>query len=114
MFTVPGLKGTPKAMNLKIIALVVAAASAAALPTSADARCHGCGVGAGIIGGLAAGAIIGSAIANSGPRYVAPAPAYGPPPPAYYAPEYGPVCHIERQRFWDGYGWRHRRIEVCD
>jgi hypothetical protein len=32
-------------------------------------------VGAGIIGGLAAGAIIGGAIANSQPRY-APAPGY--------------------------------------
>lgn len=104
-------------MNFKIIALTAAALSAAALPTTADARCRGCAVGAGVIGGLAAGAIIGSAIANSGPRYVEPAPAYGPPP-VYYAepPEYvdGPVCHIERQRFWDGYGWRHRRVEVCD
>ncbi len=102
-------------MNLKIIALAVAGLSAAALPTTADARCHGCGVGAGIVGGLAAGAIIGSAIANSGPRYVEPGPVYGPAP-VYGAPEYveGPVCHVERQRFWDGYGWRHRRIEVCD
>ena len=82
---------------------------------SAQARCHGCGVAAGVVGGLAAGAIIGSAIANSGPRYVEPAPLTAPPP-AYYAPNMpiGPVCHTERQRFWDGYGWRHRRIEVCD
>jgi hypothetical protein len=43
-----------------------------AVPTTADAGCRGCGVGAGIIGGLAAGAIIGGAIANS-----APAPVYG-------------------------------------
>jgi hypothetical protein len=99
-------------MNLKIIAVAAAALSAAALPTTAQARCHGCAVGAGVIGGLAAGAIIGSAIANSEPRYVEPAPR------VYYAepPEYvdGPVCHIERHRYWDGYGWRHRRVEVCD
>ncbi len=37
---------------------------------------YGCGVGAGIIGGLAAGAIIGGAIANSQPRYYAPPPGY--------------------------------------
>ncbi len=102
-------------MNLKIIALVAAAVSAAALPSTAEARCRGCAVGAGVVGGLALGAIIGSSIANSQPRYVEPAPVYGGPP-AYYAPEYveGPVCHVERQRFWDGYGWRHRRVEVCD
>lgn len=102
-------------MNLKIIALVAVGLSAAALPSTAEARCRGCAVGAGVVGGLALGAIIGSSIANSQPRYVEPAPVYGGPP-AYYAPEYveGPVCHVERQRFWDGYGWRHRRIEVCD
>jgi hypothetical protein len=100
-------------MNLKVIALAAVALSAAVLPGTAEARCRGCAVGAGVVGGLALGAIIGSSIANSQPRYVEPA--YGPPP-VYYAPEYveGPVCHIERQRFWDGYGWRHRRVEVCD
>jgi hypothetical protein len=102
-------------MNLKIIALVAVGLSAAALPSTAEARCRGCAVGAGVVGGLALGAIIGSSIANSQPRYVEPAPVYGGPP-SYYAPEYveGPVCHVERQRFWDGYGWRHRRVEVCD
>ena len=93
-------------MNFKIIALVAAGLSAAALPTAAEARCNGCAVGAGVIGGLAAGAIIGSAIANGQPRYVEPAPVY--------VEEEGPVCHVERQRFWDGFAWRHRRVEVCD
>ena len=64
----------------KVILAIAAAATIAvgtlSVPTAADARCHGCGVGAGIIGGLAAGAIIGGAIANSQPRYYAPAPGY--------------------------------------
>lgn len=98
------------------IALTAAALVAAALPSSAEARCRGCGVAAGVVGGLAAGAIIGSAIANSQPRYVEPV--YGPPPAEYVEPpeyvEGGPVCHLERRRYWDGYGWRHRRVEVCD
>jgi hypothetical protein len=105
-------------MKHTIIALAAAATLAAALPSSAQARCHGCGVAAGVVGGLAAGAIIGSAIANSGPTYyVEPAPVYAPPP-AYVAPSEvieGGVCHVERHRVWvEGYGWRSRRVEVCD
>ena len=73
-------------MKHTIIALAAAATLAAALPSSAQAHCSGCGVAAGVVGGLAAGAIIGSAIANSGPTYVAPAPVYAPPPPAYIGP----------------------------
>ncbi len=102
-------------MKPTILALAAAGLLAAALPSPAQARCDGCGIAAGAIGGLAAGAIIGSAIANSQPApvYVAPPP----PPPAYVEPpEYvdGPVCHIERRQYWDGYGYRTRRIEVCD
>ncbi|HVV80894.1 MAG TPA: hypothetical protein VHD59_14970 [Pseudolabrys sp.] len=65
-------------MKKVLIALAAAATIAAgtlSAPTSADARCYGCAVGAGVIGGLAAGAIIGGAVANSYPRY-APAPGY--------------------------------------
>ena len=102
-------------MKHMIIALAAAGLVAAALPTSAQARCDGCAVGAGVLGGLAAGAIIGGAIANSGPRYVEPVPVYGPPPPRVYYEDDGPVCHVERQRVWvEGYGYRTRRMEVCD
>jgi hypothetical protein len=63
-------------MKHTIIALAAAGLVAAALPTSAQARCDGCAVGAGVLGGLAAGAIIGGAIANSQPRYYGPEPGY--------------------------------------
>jgi hypothetical protein len=105
-------------MKRTIIALAAAAVVAAALPSPAQAGCRGCAVGAGIIGGLAAGTIIGSAIANGQPRYYEPAPVYAaPPPPAYVEPpDYvdGPVCHLERHQVWDGTAYRTRRVEVCD
>jgi hypothetical protein len=107
-----GFKGHP--MKRTVIALAAAALLAAALPSSARAHCDGCGVAAGVVGGLAAGAIIGSAL--SGPHYVAPPPPPPPPPSAvYYDDADTPVCHVEHQRIWvDGYGWRERRVEMCD
>jgi hypothetical protein len=85
---------------------VLAAGGAVALmsvaaPATADARCVGCGVAAGVIGGIAAGAIIAGAASSSyyGPGYgyapgyaydsgygYAPGYAYGP---AYYGGGYG-------------------------
>jgi hypothetical protein len=75
------------------------------MPQPAEAR--GGRIAAGIIGGLAAGAIIGGIASNGygyyGPRDYAPAPVY-----------YGPRCWWTRERVWDGYGWRLRRVRVCD
>ena len=73
-------------MRKSILAIATGAvlAVAALAPTTADARCRGCGVGLGILGGVAAGAIIGGAIANSGPAYAEPVPMYGEP--VYGAP----------------------------
>jgi hypothetical protein len=65
-------------MKKALISLAAIAMLAASMftTTPADARCGGCGVGLGVVGGLAAGAIIGGAIANSyGPAY-APGPGY--------------------------------------
>jgi hypothetical protein len=105
-------------MRPTCIALAAAALLAAALPSSAQARCRGCAAGAGFVGGLAIGAIVGSAIANSGPRYVEPAPVDGVPPADYVDPPGyvdGPVCHVEQQQVLvPGYGWQPRRVEVCN
>ncbi len=38
------------------------------------------------------------------PVYVAPIPVYIPPP----------ECRLGRERFFDGYAWRSRDIQVCD
>lgn len=110
-------------MKKTIFALAAVAALAVGSlgnPTPAEARCHGCGIGLGILGGVAAGAIIGSAIAGSQPRYVEPEPVYVEPPPppgAYYVEpaDVGPVCHTVRRRvFIDGVGYRWTREDVCD
>jgi hypothetical protein len=98
-------------MTKTLTALAAAAAiavTAVATPTPADARGRGGAVAAGIIGGLAAGAIIGSAFARPYGYYGY----YGYAPGPYYV--YGPRCFWTRERFWDGYGWRLRRVRVCD
>jgi hypothetical protein len=77
---------------------------ATAAPQPAKAGNYGGAVAAGVIGGLAAGAIIGSAAA-SGPY----APGYYGPAPVYY----GGGCYWTRERFWDGWNWRVRRVQVC-
>src|SRR5260370_17963927 len=67
--------------TMTALAAASIAVAAAAAPSSAEARCWGCAVGAGVVGGLVAGTIIGSAI---------PAP-----PPYYYVP--GPGCYYTRR-----------------
>jgi hypothetical protein len=66
---------------------VFALASVSAID-NAQAGCNGnCALGWGILGGVAAGAIVGGAIANSPPPYAAYAPAPGYAYyPAYAAP----------------------------
>jgi hypothetical protein len=68
-----------------------------------------------LLGGLAAGAIIGGAIASSRPAYAYPpgyyAPRYAPAPVEYYDE---PVCTIQPQQYWDGFNWRVRNVRVCD
>jgi hypothetical protein len=83
-----------------LVAVATIAGSLAATPASAQR-----GVAAGVAAGLIGGAIVGGAIASSRPAYAAPAPVYV---------EEGPPCRLVRERFWDGYGWRFRRVEVCN
>src|SRR5216684_776078 len=59
-------------------------------------------IAAGVVGGLIGGALLGGALAAR------PAP---PPAPVYVEE---PVCRLVRERYWDGYGWQFRRVQVCD
>lgn len=94
--------------------LHVALAAAGITAMAAPAHAGGGDFAAGVFGGLAAGAIIGS---TARPYYYDPPP---PPPPAYYydgPAAYGGPCHWERgRRYWDDYEgvWRWSRIRVCN
>ena len=95
---------------LKLTTLAAVAALTLAVTVSSQpayAGGNGGAVAAGVVGGLAVGAIVGSQ-ANRG--------YYGRP--GYYEFGYQPVygaCHTERQQFEDGYGRIHtRRVRVCD
>jgi len=132
-------------MRKSLIALAGAASigvASLAAPSPANAWCVGCAVGAGILGGIAAGAIVGSAIAHSpyyyppGYYYPPPPPGYYPPPPDYYPPGYypppppppgaaapppaayaqsAPGCHWAKRKVWveeRGY-YQWRTVQVC-
>src|ERR1700754_1857626 len=94
--------------TLMALGAVAVLAVSAAAPAQAQR-----GVAAGVAAGLIGGAIVGGAIASQNGYY---GPGYGyAPGPAYVAePGYGPGCFWQRQRFWDGYTWRVRRVRVCD
>jgi hypothetical protein len=85
-----------------MVAVATVAGSLSATPAHAQR-----GVAAGVAAGLIGGAIVGGAIAAS-------RPAYGYPAPAYVEEGPYPACRMVRERFWDGYGWRVRRYEVCN
>src|SRR4051795_10007192 len=94
-------------------------AALAVAPTDANAqRRWGPAIGLGILGGIAAGAIVGSAIANSyGPAYVVQ-PGYAVYP-GYYAgaPVGCPGGYWARRPVYDPYGnvvgWRGRPQFFC-
>jgi hypothetical protein len=88
------------------IVAVILAAGPLLLPASA--RAENGEIAAGVVGGLIGGALLGGALASR------PAP----PPPVYYAPApvyvEEPACRVVHERYWDGYGWQLRRVQVCD
>jgi hypothetical protein len=101
---------------MAIAAIATLAVSAVAAPAPAQAQR---GVAAGVAAGLIGGAIVGGAIASQngyyGPGYYGPGYGYYGGGPAYVAdPGYDAPCVWQRQRFWDGYGWRVRRVQVCN
>jgi hypothetical protein len=94
-------------MKKTFAAFIAVATIAGSLVSVAPTAKAGDGqIAAGVAGGLIGGALLGGAIAASRPApvYVAPAPVYVEEPP----------CRLVRERFWDGYGWRMRRVQVCD
>ena len=85
--------------------------------TPIEAQAENGQIAAGILGGLAAGVIIGSAVrpAPPPPAYYYPAPAYAPPPPAYVVPP--PSCYYTPgEPVWDAFRgmWVRPRVRVCD
>jgi len=96
---------------LKVITLAAVSAVALTVAVSqpAYARNNGGAIAAGVVGGLAVGAIVGSQANRSyygGPGYYDNSYAYQP---VYSG------CRIEREQVVDQYGRYHtRRIRVCD
>jgi hypothetical protein len=96
-----------RALATLAVGLTVAT-GAVVSPTTADARWRHHHYGfpvAPVVGGLAAGALLGAALASTAPR-----PYYSY---AYEPVYFGPRCYVRRERFWDGWGWRIRRVEDC-
>jgi hypothetical protein len=76
-------------MKKTLLAIATSAVLAAATlaPTTAEARCRGCGIAAGVFGGL----LLGSAIAHASRPYY-----YAEPAPVYVHPAPG-VCYAEEE-----------------
>jgi len=88
-------------------AIMVVTLAAGPLLLPASAKAENGEIGAGVVGGLIGGALLGGVLARP-----------APPPPVYYAPEpvyvEEPACRVVHERYWDGYGWQLRRVQVCD
>ena len=103
---------------MKTLTTLTAAATLAVALTAAPTDAFAQRRGLGILGGVAAGAIIGGAIANSyGPAYVVQ-PGYAPYPAYYAGPPVGcPGGYWARVPVVDPYGnvvgWRGRPRYFC-
>lgn len=127
--------GLGRMAAVTLAAAVLATSLLAATPeANAGYRRHfnGGAVAAGVIGGLALGALAAGAARQNynygGPVYAAPPPVYAPQyAPVYtpqyapaYAPQYAPAysddgdCYFQKRRFWNGYEYEVRRVRVCE
>lgn len=90
--------------------LIVTLAVGSSVSVTPQAKAEGGQIAAGVAGGLIGGLLLGGALA---PR-PAPPPAiyYAQPPEPVYVEE--PACRMVRERYWDGYDWHYRRVEVCN
>jgi hypothetical protein len=108
-----------KAALSGVAAIVLAAGLMAASSNEASAqwRYHGHyggwggggAVAAGVVGGLALGALAAGAASNPGPYYDGPPPGYYGPARAYG----GPACWMEPEDAWNGVRWVRHNVRVC-
>lgn len=94
-----------KVASLGLAMLLISAAGAAAQPAPPPG-----GPGGPPQGPPAGPPGLGIGIGIGGPPPPPPPPHVGPP----QVMEEGPSCRLVRQRYWDGYEYRVRRVEVCD
>ncbi len=113
------MQSSPKVMRAVSWSFAALAAAAAITAGTAPAKAYDGynrailgGFGGGLLGGLAAGAILNAQ------RPVYAAPVYAAPYPVYVerpAPRHVPTCHFERRRVWlSPHEFTYRRVEVCD
>jgi hypothetical protein len=108
------LAAAHKGTCMKHALSVLAVAATLAAPLATTARADNGRIAAGVLGGVAAGAILGTMATQ--PRYVEPAPVYVAPPRRRVIVE-EPVCHYERgEPVWDDRRgvWFRPRVQVCD
>ncbi|WP_232631797.1 hypothetical protein [Methylobacterium sp. Leaf118] len=101
-----------------VCAALLAATLVSAGPASARDGRNGAligGAAAGIVGGLALGALLNNA--PPPPPRPAPRPVYVEEGPVYVAPppRRGPICHYERRKVWlNEIEFTYKSIEVCE
>ena len=100
-----------------VIAIVSALALTAIVPTEASARARRWHGGGGAAAAAAFAGVVGTGLAIAATQnrraYYDSYDGYYGGGPAYVADDYYGGCTWQRQRFWDGYGWRIRRVRVC-
>jgi hypothetical protein len=102
----------PIRMALAVVAVSSTLATLAPAPALAADRGA---VAAGILGGVALGALAAGALANPAPPparrvYIEEERVYAPPPPPVYVER----CTTETRRHWNGYRWVEERERFCD